>query len=93
LTGRVARLRRSAPVALLLVGLVLLGSAVAGIARIDDPLRAAAVDSPSRVTFRDVAEHRGPSIWRDGAARDQPWGDASGSAGDGAGAAAGSGGC
>jgi hypothetical protein len=89
LTGRVARLRRSAPVALLLVGLVLLGSAVAGIARIDDPLRAAAVDSPTRITFRDVADHHGPSVWRDGAARDQPSGDASGSDG----AASGSDGC
>jgi hypothetical protein len=62
----VAFVRRTAPVALLLVGLLLLGSAVAGIARIDDPLRAAAVQSPANGPFEDVVDHHRGAPWRDG---------------------------
>jgi hypothetical protein len=65
LTAPVAFLRRSAPVALLLVGVLLLAGAVAGIARIDAPLRAAVVDGPAHGTFEDVSEHRGPPVWRE----------------------------
>ena len=40
-------LRRTLPIAVLLVGCLLLGAGVAGVARMDAPLRAAVNDTPS----------------------------------------------
>ena len=40
-------LRRTLPIAVLLVGCLLLGAGVAGVARMDAPLRAAVNDAPS----------------------------------------------
>jgi hypothetical protein len=58
LTGRVPLLRRSAPVAVLLAGFALLGAGVAGVARVDAPLQAAAQQqAPSAHPDVDVTWH------------------------------------
>jgi hypothetical protein len=59
LTGRVPLLRRSAPVAVLLAGFALLGAGVAGVARVDAPLQAAAARQavPSVQPDVDVTWH------------------------------------
>ncbi len=56
-------LRRTLPIAVLLLGCALLGAAVAGVARVDAPLRAAVDEQKSRSVHQDVdvtwKHHRG----------------------------------
>ena len=54
LTVRVPLLRRSAPIAVLLSGFALLGAGVAGVARVDAPLQAAAAQKQAPSTHPDV---------------------------------------
>jgi hypothetical protein len=53
-TVRVPLLRRSAPVAVLLAGFALLGAGVAGVARVDAPLQAAAAEQQTPSVQQDV---------------------------------------
>ena len=54
LTVRVPLLRRSAPIAVLLAGFALLGAGVAGVARVDAPLQAAAAQQQAPSAHPDV---------------------------------------
>jgi hypothetical protein len=62
LTARVPFLRRSTPVAVLVAGCALLGAGLAGVARVDAPLQAAATEqqAPHAPHDVDVTWHHHP---------------------------------
>ncbi len=65
-TVPVALLRRTLPIAALLLGCVLLGAGVAGVARMDAPLRAAVTEQPATPQDRNGVDVNFRHRHRDG---------------------------